>query len=60
MNKKVLSVLLTIVVLLLASGFGYILYKFPNPTLFTIVGIICLMFVRHTYVAVSNILDGNI
>jgi MFS superfamily sulfate permease-like transporter len=60
MNKKLSSVLLTIVILLIVSGFGYILYKFPNETLSVIIGIICLMFVRHTYVAVSNVLDGNV
>ena len=60
MNKKLLSVLLTIAILLIVSGFGYIFYTFPNQTLSVIIGIICLMFIRHTYVVVSNLLDENI
>lgn len=60
MNKKLLSVLLTIAILLVLSGFGYIFYTFPNQTLSVVVGIICLMFIRHIYVLISNVLDENI
>ena len=59
MNKRLLSILLTFVIVLLVSGFGYIFYNFHNQSLAVIVGIICLMFIRNVYVAVHHSLDEN-
>jgi hypothetical protein len=52
LNLKAL--LLTIAIVIGFSGFGYLLYKFQTETLYIIIGIIVLMFIRHTYIAIDN------
>ena len=56
-NFKLKALLLTILTLIGFSAFGFIFYKFQTQTLYTIIGIIVLMFVRHTYVAIDYLIS---
>jgi hypothetical protein len=57
MTKKLLSILLTFVILLLVIGIGYLFYNFHNQALSVLICGIGLMFIRHIYVAVYHSLD---
>jgi hypothetical protein len=52
MKTKLLALAFTLVALLVATGFGYIFYKFTSQTLSVMIGFICLIFIRHTYFAI--------
>jgi hypothetical protein len=41
-----------LVALLVATGFGYLFYNFHSESLSAMIGIICLIFIRHTYFAI--------
>ena len=56
MKTKLLALAFTLVALLVATGFGYIFYKFTSQTLSVMIGFICLMFIRHTYFAIHHTL----
>jgi len=55
-NLKIKTLLLTILCLVGFTGFGILLYKFHNETLYALIGIIVLIFVRHTYVLIDNLI----
>jgi hypothetical protein len=57
MKTKLLALAFTLVALLVATGFGYIFYKFTSQTLSVMIGFICLIFIRHTYFAIHNTLN---
>jgi hypothetical protein len=59
MSTKLSAVILTVFVLLLATGLGYLFYNFHSQTLSVMIGIICLIFIRHTYVAIYYKLKEN-
>jgi len=58
-NLKLKTLLLTILCVFGVSVFGFIFYKFHVQTLYTIIGIIVLMFIRHTYVAIDYIVTNK-
>jgi hypothetical protein len=52
MKTKLSALAFTLIALLVATGFGYIFYKFTSQTLSVMIGLICLIFIRHTYFAI--------
>ncbi len=52
-NLKLKALLFTILCVIGISGFGFIFYKFHSQTLSVMIGIICLMFIRHIYTAIE-------
>jgi len=54
LNLKTL--LLTIITLLGLTGFSFLFWKYQLETLYTIIGIIILMFIRHTYVTIDYLI----
>jgi hypothetical protein len=60
MKKNLLASLLTFVILLVVTGLGYIFYIFPSESLSVIVGIICLIFIRHIFFVIRYMLADNI
>jgi hypothetical protein len=52
MKIKLSALVFTLITMILIIGFGYVFYKFHTQSLLVIIGIICLMFIRHTYVAI--------
>ena len=52
MKTKLSALVLTLVALLVATGFGYLFYKFHSQSLSVMIGFICLIFIRHTYFAI--------
>jgi hypothetical protein len=59
MKTKLSALIITFFVLSLISGLGYMFYNFHSESLSVIVGIICLMFIRHIYVAIHYTLKEN-
>ena len=53
-NLKLKALLLTILCVFGVSVFGFIFYKFHLQTLYAIIGVIILMFIRHTYTAIDH------
>jgi hypothetical protein len=51
MKTKLSSLVFTLITLIVITGLGYIFYNFHSQSLSVIIGFICLMFIRHTYVA---------
>ena len=58
-KDAVLSILLTTAILLLVIGIGYLFYNFHSQSLSALIGIICLIFIRQTYVAIYYKLKEN-
>ena len=58
-NLKLKTLLLTILCVFGVSVFGFVFYKFPAQTLYTLIGIIVLMFIRHIYVAIDYIVTNK-
>ena len=56
MKTQLSALILTLGVLLVITGMGYVFYNFHSESLSVIIGIICLMFIRHTYVAIHTTL----
>ena len=52
-NLKLKALLLTIICVFGVCVFGFIFYKFHVQTLCAIIGVIILMFIRHTYIAID-------
>jgi predicted Na+-dependent transporter len=52
MKTKLSALAFTLIALIVATGFGYIFYKFTSQTLSVMIGFICLIFIRHTYFAI--------
>ena len=59
MKTQLSALILTLGALILATGLGYVFYNFHSESLSVTIGIICLMFIRHTYVAIHTILKEN-
>ena len=53
-NLKLKALLLTILCVFGVCVFGFIFYKFHLQTLYAIIGVIVLMFIRHTYTAIDH------
>jgi len=51
---------LTFVILLVITALGYLFYNFPSESLSVIVGIICLIFIRHIFFVIRYMLADNI
>jgi prepilin signal peptidase PulO-like enzyme (type II secretory pathway) len=56
MSKTIKSVLLTLATLVLICIFGYFFMKYTTLALYVIIASICLIFIRHIYVAFHTIL----
>lgn len=56
MSKKIKAILLTLVTLILINIFGYLFINYNTETLYAVIAIICLMFIRHIYVAFHTVL----
>jgi tryptophan-rich sensory protein len=56
MKTKLTALAFTLVALLVATGFGFIFYKFTSQTLSVMICFICLIFIRHTYFAIHETL----
>jgi hypothetical protein len=54
-NLKLKTLLLTIISVLGFGGFGFLLWKYQTETLYTLIGVIILMFIRHTYVVIEHL-----
>jgi hypothetical protein len=54
-NLKLKTLLLTIICVLGFAGFGVLLWKYQTETLYALIGVIILMFIRHTYVAIEHL-----
>jgi hypothetical protein len=52
MKTKLTALAFTLIALLVAIGFGYLFYNFHSQSLSALIGIICLIFIRHTYFAI--------
>jgi tryptophan-rich sensory protein len=52
MKTKLTALAFTLVAILVATGFGYLFYNFHSQSLSALIGIICLIFIRHTYFAI--------
>jgi hypothetical protein len=48
---KLKQIVLTILIVLGLLGFGYLIWNYQTETLYSLIGIIALMFIRHIYVA---------
>ena len=54
---KLKTLLLTILALSGFTGFGILFWKYQNETIYALIGIIVLMFIRHTYVAIEHLIN---
>ena len=48
-NLKLKALLLTIICVIGISGFGFLFYTFHSEMLSVMMGIICLIFIKHIY-----------
>lgn len=51
---KLKQLLFTILIIIGLVGFSYLFWNYQTETLYSIIGIIIVMFIRHTYVAVGQ------
>lgn len=58
-NSKLKTILLTILSTLLFAGFGFIFYKFHTETMYVIIGILILIFIRHTYITIEYLISNE-
>jgi len=59
MNTKLQAVILTLITLMLATGLGYLFWNYHIESLYFTIMIICLIFIRHTYVAFNYLLNNK-
>ena len=59
MNTKLQATILTLITVILATGLGYLFWNYHTEFLYFIIGAICLMFIRHTYVAFNYLLNNK-
>jgi hypothetical protein len=52
-NLKLKALLLTILCVIGISGFGFLFYTFHSQVLSVMIGIICLIFIKHIYTAIE-------
>lgn len=50
---KLKQLVLTFLTIIGLVGFGYLLWNYQTETLYSLIGIIILMFIRHIYVMVG-------
>jgi hypothetical protein len=59
MNTKLQATILTLITLIFTTGMGYLFWNYHSQTLYFIIGLICLLFIRHTYVAFNYLLNNK-
>ena len=59
MNTKLQATILTLITIIFAIGLGYLFWNYQTQSLYFIIGIVCVMFIRHTYVAFNYLLSNK-
>jgi hypothetical protein len=54
---KLKTLLLTIITVLGVTGLGFLFWKYHTEAIYTMVGVIVLMFIRHIYVAIDHLVN---
>jgi hypothetical protein len=55
-KNKLKTVLVTILVILAFFGVGYVYFNYQMQSLYVLMGVLILIFIRHTYVVVDHLL----
>jgi hypothetical protein len=54
---KLKTLLLTILAVSGITGFGFGFWKYHTETIYAMIGVIVLMFIRHIYVAIDHLVN---
>ena len=57
MGTKLTSILLTILSVIVITGIGTIYWNYPNQTIYAVVVLILILFVRHIYTVINYYLN---
>jgi hypothetical protein len=58
-KNKLKTVLVTILVILAFFGVGYVYFNYQMQSFYVLMGVLILIFIRHTYVVVDHLLNKD-